>query len=240
MSGAKVFRILILVVLILVVIGSTIALVYMNYGKLQPENLENTIYNFTSTSGNSANLKCPVGSVINVLDAWYEVYDPYFQCTPYPTPGAMGLTTSGSVTDKNKNLGSGWNEIDGSTKNPFTGVKYDKSPDDTFNFSKCQFNISSSGTPSPASGSSCQPYNSLGFLIENVNGVQEATISPDVNSQGGTTGGPAPCLGMSSGDLALLPIGGQYNEDNTGGTKFADGYQGYYIHGVYSCVPSDS
>ena len=234
-NAAKVFRILILVILIIVVITSTIGLVFLSYGKLQPENLLNTVYNFTATSGQNADLTCPTDSVINILDAWFEVYDPYFQCTPYPTPGAMGVTASGSVTSKDKNLASGWNEISGDLKNPFTNIKYEDYPDNTFNYGMCQ--LDSSGNPT--AGGKCRSSNALGYLIENVNGSQKATVSADTSPQGGSQGGPSPCLPANTSELQFLPIGGQYNEDNTGGSKFANGYQGYYIHGVYSCVPKN-
>ena len=244
-------------ILFLIAVLMAILLFYINQVLLQKSNEQNIIYTFmagannaSGTLGNetSVNLTCPVGSTINIIDAWYETYDPNFQCTTNPTPASPALkTSSNNVTldfpPQYKNEMKQWQDlpictgssktegIDSSIWQPVTD-----SNGDIQSYQNLICAYDATGAPIMSGGqvtSKCLSMNALQYAINYANGANSFTLSATPGDML-----PSPCTSdVTGGCTDELPIGGVFL-NNTPDTSdaAAGGYQGFYLHGAYTCV----
>ena len=233
-SNMAVWSVIIVVVLVIIAAALGAFLYYQNQVLLQQSNQDNLIYPFSVNAtgpGSTTTLQCPVGRVISVIDAWYELYDPNFQCTLTPTACAPAQDTNGNpvfptsaCTPEGLSQGSDATAIWGEIGSGDTATYID---------SVCQYD--KYGMPL-SDDIPCVSMNALGYLANAVNGQNKVAISGAPNG----FFGPAPCDNAVNGDPTSWPLGGAYNkaspdqEDNIG-----MGYSGYYGHGIYACVLED-
>lgn len=221
----------IVVIIILVVLALLLGgiLYYQNQVQLQNSNQDNLIYPFTVQDGKSTKLSCPSGRVINVLDAWYELYDPNFQCTSSPYPCAPGVDSKGDPVFPNSECLQG--SISTGTDPTMWWAEKGKGDNATYLALACQYD--QYGMPSSDS-TPCVSMNALGYLSNMVNGQNEATIEGGINAYFG----PSPCA--DAVDPTSWPIGAQFNASQPGtDPNIQMDYSGYYGHGIYACVLED-
>jgi len=220
---------------------------YQNQVELQEENQKNIFYNFSVNDGDPpVTLSCPVGQVVELVDAWYEVYDPNFQCAAIPSPCSPAISNDGKLvwpsggqcsdlgcSDENATPSDAWESVT------------DKEGNQTYRNKYCGYD--KNGNPTSSSGSpQCLSMNALGYLANVVNG--QSTVSIDASPNGNF--GPSPC---TSSITSIKPIStsecGEINPvfptmtyanskpDPSSSPSLTVGFQGVYGHGIYTCVP---
>lgn len=178
-------------------------------------------------------ISCPVGSHVSIVGAWYEIFDPYAECNPNG-PSAVFSTGCGS---------------DDST-----------SPQCQFLTSSKQNAICSPKGPNYPSKFDCRPRDASAYLASVCDGHNSCPVSI-----GGGSGafGPSPCRGIEIPSIdCTATSGGKYpnrDDDNpycqlpfipgwAGGAPSdsssaisipGDTSMGYYVHGIYACIPDD-
>lgn len=220
------------IIVIIILVAATLLLggflFYQNQTQLQSSNEDNLINFFSVQENKTTNLTCPTGRSISLIDAWYELYDPNFQCTSNPSPCAPGMDSSGepvfpssqcevSGVSSGDNVDSSLWELKGS------------GPSAAYSALVCRYE--KDGMPKDDS-TPCISMNALGYLANVVNGQNSTTISGSVNGDFG----PAPC--SDAGDIPYAwPIGAPFSSNDPGDDpSMSMGYSGYYGHGVYMCT----
>ena len=222
--------IILIFTVLMVVMGGW--LFYLNQILLLNSNLDQTFYTFEVQSSTesqnaqsvSAPIKCPSGRSAMVIDAWYEVYDPNFQCTASPTQGAPAVNEDGTgfVTTISKDACDSGDCYD-------NVWKYTSSGGGAMKNMLCQYDSAGNPLKDSVAGS----MYALGYTANYINGQESTTIYGDPNGNFG----PLPWPGDLKHTEGSLPIGGQYESGSN--NSMTTGYQGPLGHGIYVCVLDD-
>lgn len=238
----EIWALAIVIILLIAALSLGGFLYYQNQIQLQKENQNNLYKTFSvksdgDSSQTQAVLSCPSGRVINILDAWYEVNDPYFQCTDSPTGCAPGIDNSGKNglvwSEKCPSYSSRQGTVDGDVWEETTASD---GKTGTYKNKVCAYD--KEGSPTSTSSNVCASMNALQYIANIANGQNQVTVSGKMNGDFG----PCPCdSDTDSNKKEYLPVAGQYNSANpeSGSTTVTNGYQGYYAHGIYQCVVDD-
>ena len=91
----------------------------------------------------------------------------------------------------------------------------------------------------------CRPRDASAFLSKACNGLQECKLDNQRTPLDPSIFGPYPCnLTPTDIDYAALPVSPGWNgmntpDPNTGKTHKGSFNQGYYVHGIYTCIVDD-
>ena len=268
----------------------------------EPQNGLSLLTMGSSDEAPKPQIKCPVGTKVNIIGAFTEVNDPYGECSNQPDP--ILLSTCGIVNDYSSSptcfsdTDCGTGMLCGSDKKcvPMT---CSTNSDCAGSIAACGQNIGGScssdgecGTNGVCNGGICQVdpgkvacmacgpngtcvtlptcsnvvgglnstcsegnnncrvRDSSAYLARHCDGREDCLGVGDIWNPNKKDGpfGPLPCsISAESGDskYTSLPIipgwgGGQPNGSSSGESEPATFNQGYYVHGIYTCVPDNS
>jgi len=209
-------------ILVFVIVSLGALLYYQNQIVLKKSNLDNVIYSFSlNETGNSPVISCPEGREIQILDAWYELYDPYFQCTRNPTGCASAFDDNGNIIWPTDCPGS--DDSDGGT--PSSAWQEATTDDGTHTYKNKYCQYDKYGLPIITDPQICAvSNNALGYITAVANGRDNLALTLE-------DFGPDPRTSKFN-NIAYLPSGAIVGQDSS------QGYRGSYAHGVYTCAVS--
>lgn len=200
-------------------------------------------------------IQCPVGTVINIVAAWHEVYDPYGMCMAAPSEvlatscGSQNGTitcsqdtdcgdvtmvcTSGKCAQKacssDEDCGSGHRCNNGyCAQSPLCD---DLAP--SFTNKYCSFT-------SPTY-KQCRPRDVTTYVAKSCNGQTSCAVSltPGTSKNFGSSPCQISPLDPEYSALPNIPGWGGGTPTNGSSNVAPTQSQGYYVHGIYSCVADD-
>jgi hypothetical protein len=236
---------IIVVIVILAIIAITLGgfSYYQHQIKLQKTNFDNVLYNFSVNDDGSSTttLTCPVGRVIEVVDAHYEAYDPNLQSATNPLPCSPAISDNGNLIWPSGCPTTGCSDTNDTTPSDAWELTTDKDGNPTYRNIYCGYD--SDGNPTSTSSKVSLSMNALGYLSNAVNGQQKVTISAAPN----LFFGPAPYTSAMNPSSTTGGSCGAVNPDfpavtyvsstPDGPDQVSLGFQGVYGHGIYACVP---
>lgn len=182
-------------------------------------------------------ISCPAGTTVDVLGAFYDVYDPYLECTQKADPLIFKSCNldNGNVNSPCKgdadcgSSGAVVCEKGYCRYNPFTAPVLCKNLDPT----TAQNMVC--GPQNAKSG--CRPRDATFFLSRMCNGKTscDAKIDSDHFGPYPCSFGTGPCTGPTTSGYCGLPVTAG-NQDAAGNNVSTN--HGYTVHGIYSCQPN--
>lgn len=245
------WEIIAIVFLIIVIIGIVLFNFYFRNSYIKPKAKEGELKQFggdLDVQNNKIELKCGEGEEINVIDAWYEVYDPNYQLSGEKyTSGLYATGKKGELIGPIISDGSANNMKE--LNKDLWGVSSDSIPLSKTNggnafYSKLGKYTTIEGYDSTGEGQ-CLIQNALPMIAKAANGKTTVTID--------TKDLPSPCSGNMPGyknnSLEIHQDNSNYNKvkssfpigslskKNTDPNNNSStlGQQGYYLHGIYTC-----
>lgn len=214
-------------------------------------------------------IQCPVGFKVNIVGAFSEVFDPYGQCSPFPADQlkvTCGLDSANVFCSTDKDCDPGQQCVGGkcqamtcSTDSDCLkngGTAYDASvspnrPGLACVGNKCIMkpicsNINSVGQNAicnPTGAAACRPRDVSAWLAAECDGKQTCNISWNPASPKGF--GPLPCrISTTDTEYTKLPLIPGWDGSSPTAAKKPKAEQsipkqGYYVHGIYTCIPDD-
>ena len=184
-----------------------------------------TLGEATSTGQAVPQISCPTGTQIQILNAMYQVYDPYGQCTATPTTAFIGMCASGDGACSSGGINPCDNTVCGGGDATSTNCGTSQTP------------LSDSEYTNSVCSGKCNVLNVSAPFAAAMNGQSSYTGTIEYALQGGTSGTysvPTPCSSISVTSAADPSTGLPFNcPSGSGAAK-----QGYFVQGVYACVPA--
>ena len=169
----------------------------------------------TSTDPSSPSLMCPPGSSINIIGAFYTVYDPYIQCA------SSNISKNGSRFPLDILV----NACNSNETEPPAACYVGTSRENGFLNQIC----------GPENEGGCKIRDATAYISRQCNGREQCNVTVDPQFTG-----PAPCIGIpmhgetEDGKYRLLPLIDGRPDQISGVSRTKQ--QGYRFSGIYTCV----